>query len=140
MRIEFDFPHVFAPGASSTEDAEVLRAMLDMLIRVNIDYLRRHPNTPPLYRAGVTYARTEVWDSIPALYTRRYGDCKSLTAARVAELTVARVDALPTFRFNPRKNGAKDFHILVQRYGGWEDPSRKLGMGANEAAYFTLEG
>ncbi len=137
MQITFDIPHVFHPGSSSPEDADVLRAMLDCLIRINIEYLRRHPKTPPLYKAGVTYGRTEVWDSIPALYARRYGDCKSLSAARIAELTVRRVVAQPTFRFNPRKNGAKDFHILVQTYAGWEDPSRKLGMGSNELAYFT---
>lgn len=137
MQITFDLPHVFYPGSSSREDAEVLRAMLDMLVRVNLSYLRRHPATPPLYRAGVTYGRTEVWDSIPALYARRYGDCKSLSAARIAELTIKGVQCQPNFRFAPRPNGAKDFHILVQSYTGFEDPSRKLGMGKNELAYFA---
>jgi len=111
-----------------------------MLIRVNYQYLKRHPSTPPLYRAGVTYRRTEVWDSIPALYARGYGDCKSLSAALIAELAIKKVEAKPTFRYNPRvvgKPSPKDYHILCQLYAGWEDPSRKLGMGDNEAAYFT---
>jgi hypothetical protein len=30
----------------------------------------------------------------------------------------------------------QQYHILVQTVGGWEDPSRALGMGRNENAYF----
>jgi len=137
VEITFDLGHVFRPGSSSTEDAEVLRALLDCLVRVDMAYLRNHPNTPALYRAGVVYGRTEVWDPIPALYARRYGDCKSLSAARIAELAVRGVQAQPVFRWVQRSNGAKDFHILVQTYSGWEDPSKKLGMGANELVHFA---
>src|SRR6266403_2625398 len=102
MQITFDFPHVFHPNSSREEDAEVLRFLLDTLIRINVAYLRHHPHTPSLFKSGVVYDRTDVWDSIPALYARGFGDCKSLTAARVAELHVAGVKALPTFRWKFR--------------------------------------
>jgi hypothetical protein len=136
MQITLDLPQVFHPASSRSEDAAILRSLLDTLIRANLVYLQRRPKTPPLYKAGVVYGRTEVWDSIPALYGRRYGDCKSLSAARIAELLIAGVDAQPVFRWVRRSDGAKDFHILVQTYSGFEDPSRKLGMGKNENAYF----
>jgi hypothetical protein len=135
MRICFDLGFVFHAGASDEDNALVLRVMLEALIAANRVYLARYPSTPPLYSAGVTYARTKVWDSIPDLYQRHYGDCKSLTAARVAELRNKGESAKPVFRFaiNPQR-GAKDFHILVQRPGGFEDPSRKLGMAEYHAA------
>lgn len=136
MDITFCLDHVFYPDASKAEEAEALRVLLDALIRINLSFLRHHPDTKPLYKAGVVYGRTEIWDPIPALYARRYGDCKSLSAARIAELVNSGVDAQPSFRWNPRPNGAKDFHILVQTYAGFEDPSRKLGMGKNENAHF----
>ena len=91
---------------------------------------------PPLYHSGVRYDRTTVWDTTPALYARRYGDCKTLAAARIAELRRAGYFAEPTFRWVPRNkkdvDGVRDFHILVQTDGGWEDPSKVLGMLENE--------
>lgn len=137
MEITYNLGHVFRPGSSATEDAEVLRALLDCLIRIDIAFLRSHPNTLPLYQAGVRYGRTEIWEPIPALYARRYGDCKSLSAARIAELAVKRVEARPVFRWVQRPNGAKDFHILVQTLGGWEDPSKRLGMTGADTRYLT---
>jgi hypothetical protein len=141
MQITFDLSHVFHPNSSRVEDAEVLRFLLDTLIRINVAYLRHHPNTRPLFKSGVVYDRTDVWDSLPALYARGYGDCKSLTAARVAELHVAGVKALPTFRWKFRDDtnvgsSPKDYHILVQTLSGYEDPSKILGMGKDENAYF----
>lgn len=133
MRITFDLPHVFDAQSSSLDDAKALRVMLDALISVNLAFL--HANTAPaLYRSGVRYGRTVVWDSIPALYARGFGDCKSLSAARIAEIRHAGGEANPVFRWKRRPDGGKDFHILVMRPDGWEDPSRKLGMGSNENA------
>lgn len=135
--ISFALPHVFAPGSSPGENAAVLECMLDALIRVDEIYLHHHA-CPPLYRAGVVYDRTDVWDPIPALYLRRYGDCKSLTAARVAEIRRAGRMARPFFRYQ-EKPGRSGFlyHILVLCEGedgrlAWDDPSRRLGMGADE--------
>lgn len=129
MRICFDLGGVFYPGASDEDNALALQAMLEALIAINIVYLRRYKSTRKLYASGVRYARTQVWDSIPDLVTRRYGDCKSLSAMYVAEKRVEGKPARPVFRFasNPQ-TGHKDFHILVQEGRHFEDPSRKLGM------------
>jgi hypothetical protein len=133
MQITFDLPHVFYPGSSDEENSYVLRGLLEMLIYQNLGYLRSH-NVPSLYRSGVTYGRTTIWEGIPALYKRGYGDCKSLTAALIAEYRKAGKRAVPTFRWKPRPDGYKDWHILVQTADGFEDPSKMLGMGKNENA------
>jgi hypothetical protein len=109
----------------------------------------------------VAYARTDDWETIPALYMqgahgtdepdsnfpRRYGifgDCKSLTAALIAERRMQGQFAEPQFRFAPMGDGHHMFHILVWNGGdptqgtSYEDPSFKLGMGRDELAYFGL--
>lgn len=132
MRICFDLGGVFYPGASDDDNAEVLQALLEALVVANRTYLHRFgKRIPKLYQSGVRYARTQVWDSIPDLLARRYGDCKSLTAMYVAEMREQGIKCRPVFRFarNPQ-SGQKDFHILVQVGKGFEDPSRKLGMDA----------
>lgn len=135
MQITFDLPHVFHPGSPSVENAEALRASLDYLIALNQAYLRSHA-VPKLYRAGVRYARTQVWDTIPALYARSYGDCKSLACALIAEYRAEGKNAEPAFRWIKNGSGGMDFHILVQTDEGYEDPSKVLGMGTNENAHF----
>jgi hypothetical protein len=130
MRICFDLGGVFYPGATEDDNALALQAALEFLVSVNRIYIKRYGRAvPSLYNCGVRYARTQVWDSIPDLITRHYGDCKSLTALRIAELREAGTNCRPVFRFatNPQ-TGRKDFHILVQSGNAFEDPSRKLGM------------
>jgi hypothetical protein len=129
-----------------------LRVLLDSLIALNVWYLRHHP-ARPLYQAGVRYARTDVWETIPDLYAMgyhgtdlpdsnfkahwgRFGDCKSLTAALVAERRLAGRPADPAFRFATRKGGHNLFHILVRVENGYEDPSAELGMNRHELSYF----
>jgi hypothetical protein len=137
MQITFDLPHVFFPGSHSEDNAYALRALLDCLITLNRAYLRNHAATvKPLYQSGVVYGRTQVWDTIPALYQRGYGDCKSLSAALIAEYREQGKQCSPVFRWVERSNGVKDFHILVQCGDTFEDPSKVLGMGANENAHF----
>jgi hypothetical protein len=141
VNIEFNVPHVFSNRSSRTEDAEVLRVLLESLIAVNRVFVRHH-TVKSLYRSGVVYGRTREWDSIPALMVRGYGDCKSVTAWRIAELREAGITATPVFRFMLRDNGFKDFHILVKIIDKnnktiWEDPSKALGMGQNENAHFS---
>lgn len=134
MQIEFNLPHVFNPGSNPEENAYALMALLDCLTRLNQAYLM-HNVAPTLYGSGVVYGRTKIWETIPAVMARGYGDCKSLTAWRIAELRAAGVDCNPVFRWNPRKSNPDvlDFHILVQRMDGvFEDPSKVLGMGQNE--------
>jgi len=133
----FKLPHVFRPGASATDNAYALRALLDGLTKINEIFLRYNPGTPPLYESGVRYGRTQLWEPIPALYERRLGDCKSLSAALIAQYRRRGEIALPVFRFRERKDGTgTDYHILVQTEDGWKDPSKVLGMGRDENAWF----
>jgi hypothetical protein len=137
VEIAIDLQHVFNPLSSSLDDSEALKILLDALIRLNLTYVRRY-NPVPLYKSGVVYGRTTIWDPIPALYARGYGDCKSLSCALVAEYLAKGIAAKPVFRFRKRAgNGGKDFHILVMVNGErWEDPSRILGMGKDENQWF----
>ena len=137
MQITFALPHVFYPGSNPVENARTLRILLDALISIDETFLKHH-TVPGLYQSGVVYGRTQIWDSIPALYSRGFGDCKSLTAALVAQYRAQGKTAQPVFRWAKRSDGsgATDYHILVQTADGFEDPSKVLGMGANENAYF----
>lgn len=136
MQITYNLPHVFSPGTNPEENAPVLQALLEALIAINIDYLKRYPYTPKLYDSHVYYERTYWWEPVTALYIRGFGDCKSLTALRVAELRLQGISAKPVFRFARNPRGGTDFHILVQTPNGFEDPSKLRGMGANEVARF----
>jgi len=133
MRIIYDLPHVFNPLADPKENAYVLSALLDCLVSINEAYLRDH-TVLDLYHSGVVYGRTEHWDCIPALYAKGYGDCKSLSAALIAQYRKKGIEAEPVFRWIRNSGGGTDFHILVQTIKGFEDPSKVLGMGRNENA------
>jgi hypothetical protein len=145
MRLDYDMPHVFHPQSHAEDNARALDASLEYLISLDQIFLDRYPQTPPLYRLGVRYGRTKIWDTIPALMLRGYGDCKTLTAARVAELRRQGFDARPVHRWiMPQgEDGPTDFHILVLTNAtgptinreGWEDPSKVLGMEADENTY-----
>ncbi len=159
MEIVFNLPHVFNPDTSRVDNACALNSLLGCLISLNLKYLRFH-SAPSLYESGVKYGRTTIWEPIPALYLankkrdlfhppfwsptaldgygQKRGDCKSLTAALVAQYLHAGKEAKPVFRWNerPDNSGIHDFHILVQTPKGYEDPSARLGMGKNELAHF----
>lgn len=149
MIFEISLPHVFAPGASEEENAQALHLLLEHLISQNQVFLMRHPGVwPGLYRSPVVYGRTRVWDSIPALMQRGYGDCKTLSAALIAEYRNAGVPAKPVFRFVDNgktgvlydlgvQAGRNDFHILVETPKGREDPSKVKGMGKDENEHFA---
>jgi hypothetical protein len=125
----FNFPNILEANSEHTDNAKVIRACLDYLVYVNRMYLARHPHTLPLYNSGVFYKRTQVWDSIPALYARGYGDCKSLASALVAQYLQNGIQAKPVHRSSPRGVGTlSDYHVLVQTLDGFEDPSKVLGM------------
>ncbi|MDX1371014.1 MAG: transglutaminase domain-containing protein [Nitrososphaeraceae archaeon] len=108
------------------------------MVSINLDYLRRH-SVPILYRSGVRYGRTKLWEPIPELYSRGFGDCKSLASALTAEYKNKGIKARPVYRWIPNNYGGRDFHVLVEtpeRNGYqkklFEDPSRILGMGKLE--------
>lgn len=140
--VVWDIPFAFYEGASEEVNATCLRALLDCLIDFNtILYQRmangapghavRVPAITPLYESPVYYRRTQVWDAIPAMYNLGYGDCKSLTAALIAEYRFKGLQCVPEFRFDPPKapGGIMLFHILVRTVNGNEDPSKVKGMG-----------
>jgi len=134
MEITFDLRHWFQPNTSLADNAYALRALLDCLISINESYLRNH-TVRPLYQSGVVYGRTQIWDPIPALYKRRYGDCKSVSAALIAQLRKEGTACDPAFRFHERTERGvviRDFHILVETAKGFTDPSKVLGMGKDE--------
>jgi hypothetical protein len=135
MEITFSLPHVFSAGSDPVDNAQVLRLLLESLIAINRAYLRRHP-VPALYQSGVVYRRTVTWDSIPELYAKKFGDCKSLAAALIAEYRNKGIQADPEFRWYTNSKGERDYHILVEMANQKrEDPSRRLGMGARENAW-----
>jgi|SRR5262245_5694659 len=141
MLFRYNLPHVFYPGSDKTLNAMTLRVLVDMLVRLNLVYLANEKanrrTVPPLYRSGVYYDRTLWWEPIPALYQRRFGDCKSLSAALIAERWFYhKQKTIPTFRWVENIDGSVDYHILVQVGNGFEDPSKVLGMGADENRRF----
>ena len=154
MEVVFNIPHLFHPGVPPSENAEGLRVLLDTLIALDMYFLRNHA-ARPLYASGVVYARTDDWETIPALYADSYhgtdkpmsnhpvrygkfGDCKSLTAAFVAENRLRGNPCFPEFRFSAMGGGENLFHILVRTPRGFEDPSARLGMGKDELRWFGL--
>ena len=138
--------HLFGPGSSPRDNALALHALLNCLVALNVAHLTYHREVP-LFNSGVYYGRTKEWEPIPEMYARGYGDCKSLSAALIAEYRMRGIPADPVFRFmvldQKRVNeyarlgvrrivGETDFHILVQTPQGYEDPSKILGMGKDE--------
>jgi hypothetical protein len=141
--VAIQLPHVFLPGSSPEENAEVLQALVEMLVAVDRAYLsnarRLGRRLPALYDADVRYVRTDDWLPTPVLYWQKFGDCKSLTAARIAEMRDQGKVAKPVFRFLERPEGTM-YHILVQNgVGSFEDPSKVCGMGQDEFSYFRHE-
>lgn len=126
--VVFTIDHAFKPRGSNLVNAAALETLLTCLTCLDSIWLRYHPRTIPLYDTGVYYARTVVWDTIPALYARGNGDCKSLSACRAAELRRQGVWVRPTFR-HKRRVSSTMFHILLMfADASNEDPSKALGM------------
>ena len=126
--VVFTIDRAFNPRASDRANAAALETLLACLCELNKIWLRYHPNHVPLYDSSVYYARTLVWDTIPALYQRGFGDCKSLTACRIAEMRTQGIWCRPCFRHKSQAHETM-FHILVMlQDGSWEDPSKALGM------------
>ena len=69
MDITFGIPHAFSASSPEDENSDVLRILLDCLVRLNLAFLRTHA-VPALYRSRVRYGRTLIWEPILALFTR----------------------------------------------------------------------
>jgi hypothetical protein len=134
-QVTFDLPGLFDLESDPRLNALALESLLRCLCTLDCLYLRDHPSIPALYLSGVRYDRTYVWDTTPALYARTYGDCKTVTATRVAELRRQGYEAEPVFRWKPGDDKKLHFHILVwtncpvpTNENGFEDPSKVIGM------------
>jgi hypothetical protein len=134
-QITFLLPGLFDLESDPRLNALALEALLRCLCTLDCQYLQDHPSTAGLYLSGVRYDRTFVWDTTPALYNRTYGDCKTVTATRVAELRKQGFQADPVFRWKPGDDKKLHFHILVwtnapvpTNQNGFEDPSKVIGM------------
>lgn len=111
------------------QQADIYRALVRCLAKIN-RWCLAHWSFPPLYESGIRYAYephgAEVWQSIPALYLSRFGDCEDLVAARIAELPGAEPLLVKTGR---TPSGGRLFHVVLKRAdGSIEDPSTLLGM------------
>jgi hypothetical protein len=147
---------VFITGAfkylTTDESERALDILLDALVKLDLDWLTHHPETPSIYKSGIRYIReegTEEWLTIPEIMREGGGDCEDLACWRAAELIFTRADpaAKPIKRHHliPSEDDGRPFllyHITVQRGDGTEeDPSRKLGMGHEvPPQYRSLEG
>lgn len=117
-----------------------LDIMLACGVALNVDYLIEHPDTPPIFEAGVRYQREqpgeEQWLTIPWVLMRGYGDCEDLCMWRTAELQLRLHEpARCIYVAQPQPDGSTTYHIRVLRGfrgpGGKplvEDPSITLGM------------
>ncbi len=126
--VVFTIDRAFSPRASDQMNAAALEMLLECLCTLDQIWVTSGRQHTELYSTPVYYARTVVWDTIPALYGRGFGDCKSLTACVVAELRARGIWCRPTFRF---KTGSRStmFHILVMFADGtFDDPSKHKGM------------
>lgn len=137
--IVFTVVNAFDRRSLATKNALALDALMTCLIELDSLYLKLRAQkgieTPFLYDTPVYYERTIVWDTIPALYRRGFGDCKSLAACRVAELRRIGIPCEAVFRFDGNVHMTM-FHILVMHEDGtFEDPSKVKGMiGPQELA------
>jgi hypothetical protein len=147
VEIPFNFPLTFNSHSDYVRNAYTLHHLLNCQTAINVEFLRHNPGTIQLYKSGVVYGRTQVWERLPEIYLpnkrqffgkywapsdlpgKRIADCKSLAPLRAAELIVSGRKAVCQFRFIPRDDGNLDFHILLITDNGYEeDPSRVLGM------------
>jgi hypothetical protein len=112
-------------GLKVPSSGRALEGPIKTLYTLDYDYLREHPNTPPLYKSGVRYRNGKVdWFSIPEVLAARTGDCKDLACWRTAELRLQGINAVPRLS---RKGNM--WHVTVKLPDGTiEDPSRILGM------------
>lgn len=141
--VRFELPRMFTArsvSGSYTANAQTLKALMEALIELNMIELRAN-FAPALYKMGLPYGRTQIWDTVSAFRKRGYGDCKTVSAILCAQRRLAGRPGDPWHRFMPRPDGGLDYHILVDvsQSGApnFEDPSKVLGMGANENASFV---
>lgn len=115
------------------EQHRALNQVLLALAKVDAIYLRRHPQTPPLYRSGVVYRDEpddgESWADVSVVLNRGFGHCAELAAWRTAELWRAGNRFARPIVTEYDRPDLLTWHAIVQVHP-WrtEDPSLRLGM------------
>jgi hypothetical protein len=133
---------IFTEAWSQSASEKVLDMILELLVQIDILYLRLNPKTPKMYESGVRYFHNGIkdeWFSTCESLHEQLADCKGLSAWLVAEYRVTGVDpgAKCCKKFavidDPTIGKLVLYHVMVQRSDGTiEDPSRKLGMNKPE--------
>lgn len=120
-------------GQTAKAAARVLGQFLRALVTANVEYLRRHPDAPHPYKAGIRYQREpkgqERWKGIGQVLADRHGDCEDLASYLAAWYLVRGQEAKIHLVWRRRRNGGRLFHVQVRGPSGQvEDPSAVLGM------------
>jgi hypothetical protein len=122
---------LFGPAMNRDYSQKALLFLLEALVNINREFLRRNVSAPSLYQSGVKYMRegqSENWQATPVLLKSRFGDCEDLACWRVAEIRNQGGKARPFIRWR-RYGSFYLYHVLVEHDGGrMEDPSKLLGM------------
>lgn len=143
-RVTFELD-AFNGAVDAAESHEDLAAMLDCLIAIDSNYLRRrvgldygrNPAVPLLYASRAFYEAeplgAEFWRDIPTVlkYLREGGgaDCEDLVCWQVAEKRVRfGIPARPIIIPQLQPNGRFLYHIQTWTPEGVDDPSARLGM------------
>lgn len=134
------------PNESERESSQdKILALLQALTYLNQLYLRDHPETPPIYKSGITYKLPEQFSGdgfggehfrdIPRILENGGGDCDNVASWRAAELREMGINARPYITWRKRADGGTTYHVIVLwPDGGSEDPSLLLGMGGADRA------
>lgn len=120
--------------------AETFSAALEGLVGVDEVLLRRNPDLPPVYEAGVEYKLPphRVWRYPNEIVRDGWGDCEGLSCWRAAELRVSGAD--PDARVLAYRSGPRRYHAVVARGDGWiEDPSIVCGMREHAGMPWTVQ-
>lgn len=120
------------------KERELSNATLDVLLtaltRVDVLYLRAHPEIPLIYASGVRYEEEppgqEDWQDIPTCVRMGTADCEDVAAWCAAEYQVRfGIPARAFYKAFAKKDGSYLYHIMVMLPDGRvEDPSRAMGM------------
>lgn len=128
---------LFTDPSRRVFDEAALVVLLQALAEVDRLELIANPRIPRLYRSLVRWrdadgefnGKAEEFTTIEPLLARGHGDCKDLSAWRVAELRYhdGEVAGFVLTPFEHKKG--RTYHIRVRRAdGSIEDPSQLLGM------------
>lgn len=115
-------------GLSADATVEALMPLLEGMVQVNMQLLRRY-RLPPLYETGVRYRLHnydgfEHFDPCVRVLARGWGDCDNLIYWRCAELRLVGEPATARVMW---PTGTRRYHAQLRRGdGSVEDPSYEL--------------